>query len=566
VDDGLDEEGVDVPFKHLLKFNEFNEDEKELGGENSSRHIQEGDADAFDLLCTVVKLLMNCKSDGMKPASTDTNKLKQPVERKKLLPEDFPENEGNTVSFTTESQECVSASDCVGEDINVWSIDSLFEMTSEVFGEGNTQLFESGKFSFVELRHDDSLEDKEGDDDDYVKLSVDDLVLNDYDSAKDDSTHPVCCTDSKQFQEAFTLLCSNESSALTGVVFKWSKASISKENDEHLRYRLSVEDTVEGDGINMREVSEKLRSRLLSLCGSIAYLCGDAMGGYKCLKSSILLDNNMLDSRLKISSILLEMDELDKAEAQLMDAKSRPHWENNICLDLHLAELHLHRMEYFPAVRILRATSRRLDFLLEGWDGLVDERDVAKHIGPTIASLHGVAEFRVTPETPLKALNILQRGIETFPDNVSLCVCYGEVLGQAGDPAGALKSYADASAMEPNHPLPYLNASRVYQQLNQMHLCKEHMAKAFGLDRSLSLTLVDIAQFKLHEKRFLDQGEQSAVNTTDSFFEDMSSEDILESALDFSRHVSEAIDVFTARQIARFYAKLGATGLAPIFL
>ena len=95
----------------------------------------------------------------------------------------------------------------------------------------------------------------------------------------------------------------------------------------------------------------------------------------------------------------------------------------------------------------------------------------------------------------------------TFPDNVSLCVCYGEVLGQAGDPAGSLKSYANASVLEPEHPLPYLNASRVYQQLNQLTLCKKHMAKAFDLDRSLSLTLVDIAQFKLHEKRFLDQGE-----------------------------------------------------------
>jgi tetratricopeptide (TPR) repeat protein len=200
----------------------------------------------------------------------------------------------------------------------------------------------------------------------------------------------------------------------------------------------------------------------------------------------------------------------------------------------------------------------------------MDDKEVARHIGPTIVSLHGVADFRVNPETPLRALNILQKGIKTFPDNVSLCVCYGEVLGQAGDPAGALKSYSDASAMEPNHPLPFLNASRVYQQLNQMQLCKKHMEKAFNLDKSLSLTLVDIAQFKLHEKRFSDQGE-AAVSSPSSeeegmFFEDLSSEEILETAVDVSRHVSEVIDVFTAKQIARFYAKLGASGLAPIFL
>lgn len=33
---------------------------------------------------------------------------------------------------------------------------------------------------------------------------------------------------------------------------------------------------------------------------------------YRCFKASILLDEDMLDSRLKIGSVLMEMDELDK--------------------------------------------------------------------------------------------------------------------------------------------------------------------------------------------------------------------------------------------------------------
>jgi tetratricopeptide (TPR) repeat protein len=592
VDDGLDEEGKTIPFMHLLDIS--NVDDEATSDESAPCELKEGDMDSFKLLCTVVGLLMKCKSACPDTSAIDKSKHVDPVTPSTSDVTVFPENDGNKVSLafvkaTGKDVENNDDSRCIDDSevkVEVWSVDSLLDMTTEVFGCQGTDIFESGRFSsdLSESKVTSRGVDDEADDDDYVKLSMKDLVLNDCDfpgvAAQKDSQAGTCNA-SVNFQEAFSLICSGEASALTGVEFKWCK----KGDTDNACYRLHVEvmdsvmsgkaeegkDVVEGDDVTTsRDVSPKLRSRLLSLCGSIAYLCGDAMGGYKCLKASILLDDNLLDSRLKISSILLEMDELDKAEAQLMEASHRPKWEEDICLNLHLAELHLHRMEYFPAVRILRSTSRRLDFLLEGWEGLVDEKEVARHIGPTIVSLHGVAEFRVNPETPLRALNILQKGIKTFPDNVSLCVCYGEVLGQAGDPAGALKSYSDASAMEPNHPLPFLNASRVYQQLNQMQLCKKHMEKAFNLDKSLSLTLVDIAQFKLHEKRFSDQGE-AAVSSPSSeeegmFFEDLSSEEILETAVDVSRHVSEVIDVFTAKQIARFYAKLGASGLAPIFL
>jgi hypothetical protein len=37
----------------------------------------------------------------------------------------------------------------------------------------------------------------------------------------------------------------------------------------------------EEEGCALRKVSRRLRARLLSLCGSVAYLLGDAMGGYQ---------------------------------------------------------------------------------------------------------------------------------------------------------------------------------------------------------------------------------------------------------------------------------------------
>ena len=631
VDDGLGED-VQVPFAHLLQ--DTDKKEKRISGEEEEQEkeeedsrsqsedfeLKEGDVDAFNLICSVIKSLMKCKSQGKNHLSSVGNgdSVKSPSQRDA---DEFLENQNSEkivpVSFQSKKEDKEDNNDEEGTtsadvSVDIWEMESLLEMTQEVFqhlgGRGSPELIESGGFVAST-----PVEDKEPCDD--ISSAVHAMTLEDNNANTDNDSNGhkearfdmgVNLTDvsneSTNFRDAFRAIASGSASALTGVIFKWRRGGEEGKGEEKVgseegkqvsnapRYRLSVEvmgsvltsneendDESQDMNIALREVSSRLRSRLLSLCGSIAYLCGDAMGGYKCLKASILLDDNLLDSRLKISSILLEMDEQDKAEAQLTEAKHRPSWENDICLDLHLAELHLHRMEYFPAVRILRATSRRLDFLLQGWQGLAEEKETAQHIGPTIASLHGVAEFRVTPETPLKALNILQKGMLTFPDNVSLCVCYGEVLGQAGDPAGSLKSYANASVLEPEHPLPYLNASRVYQQLNQLTLCKKHMAKAFDLDRSLSLTLVDIAQFKLHEKRFLDQGEPllSAPPSTSSlpveletssFFDEQSSADILETAVEVSRHVSEVIDVFTARQIARFYAKLGASGLAPVFL
>ena len=66
----------------------------------------------------------------------------------------------------------------------------------------------------------------------------------------------------------------------------------------------------EADGL--LPVSAKLRARLLNVCGCLAYLAGDPRGGYKCFRASASLDDDLLDSKLKLSSIMIEMDDLDK--------------------------------------------------------------------------------------------------------------------------------------------------------------------------------------------------------------------------------------------------------------
>jgi hypothetical protein len=119
--------------------------------------------------------------------------------------------------------------------------------------------------------------------------------------------------------------------------------------------------------------------------------------------------------------------------------------------------------------------------------------------------------------------------------------------------------------------MPYLNASRVYQQLNQMQSAKSHMKKALQLDDALSLTLVDIAQYKLQQNKkhgvpSSEVGQRAITPDTvsqsiDHLVEMMSVTEILDCALDQARHVSEILDIFTAKQIATFYQDLQEKGL-----
>jgi hypothetical protein len=83
-------------------------------------------------------------------------------------------------------------------------------------------------------------------------------------------------------------------------------------------------------------------------------------------------------------------------------------WPSDVLVDLHRGELLVHQMDYTGAVEVLRAASRRIqdensDVYWNGKETTTNEiarRAAIKHLGPSIACLHGVAEFRVNPEHP----------------------------------------------------------------------------------------------------------------------------------------------------------------------
>lgn len=71
----------------------------------------------------------------------------------------------------------------------------------------------------------------------------------------------------------------------------------------------------------------------------------------------------------------------------------------------------------------------------------------------------------------------LQEGVEILPNNVYLQLCLGEVLSQVGDAIGSLSAFQRAAVIDNLHPLPYVNAARTYQQLNQSNQAMIHLGE-----------------------------------------------------------------------------------------
>ena len=124
-----------------------------------------------------------------------------------------------------------------------------------------------------------------------------------------------------------------------------------------------------------------------------------------------------------------------------------------------------------------------------------------------------------------------------------LLACNGEVAAQAGDMVGSLRAFRRGHDRDPSHPLPLINAARVYSQLGQHNTAGRHLQRALAADCALSMARVDLAQNMLQAGRPLE-----ALTT-------------LRRALRLARHVSEIRDVLTANYIAQMQVELEEQGI-----
>lgn len=161
--------------------------------------------------------------------------------------------------------------------------------------------------------------------------------------------------------------------------------------------------------------------------------------------------------------------------------------------------------------------------------------------------------FRTDPNSPEAALRILQpaataalskpRRHAKSQGRLYLLLCLGEVQAQCGDLHGSLTQFRRAHAMDPQHPLPFVNAARSYLQLNQKLLASSHIHRAIALDPDFPQPLVDMAQSLLF------QGKTAAC------------EGVLQRALGLARHVGDIKDVVVAQLMTRLTRELQEEGL-----
>ena len=81
--------------------------------------------------------------------------------------------------------------------------------------------------------------------------------------------------------------------------------------------------------------------------------------------------------------------------------------------------------------------------------------------------------------------------------DVYLRLTVGELLAQAGDVVGAVGDFRKAARDSPAHPLPFLNAARVYSSLQQPRLARLHLERALMRDPTFSQTYTDMASVLL---------------------------------------------------------------------
>jgi len=306
-------------------------------------------------------------------------------------------------------------------------------------------------------------------------------------------------------------------------------------------------------------VSSKLRARLVNLCGSLAYLSGDSIGALKCFRLSKLLDNELLDSYIKLGALLVDMDDIEEASELYAEVKAID--PGNPYLYIHQAEATLSLNEYQLTTQILKqakriasqATSSRSyslssELIKKHGDRLLGqalltriEKRRVEAIGrleSNLYALEGIALFRLDPNNLMTALNKLKEGIHFHNKSQYLYMCLGELVSQTGDMVQALNHFKRAHELDRYNPMPFVNASRVYQQLSYTSQIEKHINKAISLDPTLTMTYVDISQVCLSNGQ------------TDKCLS------MLSKALQLARHVSEIKDVLTAQAVGKLTRQL----------
>lgn len=193
----------------------------------------------------------------------------------------------------------------------------------------------------------------------------------------------------------------------------------------------------------------------LNLKGTLIYLEGQSDEALDAFNRALELDPNYIQVYIKKSHVYMEQGDLTSALAQIRIAA------NLSPLD---PDIYYHRGQIY--------------YISGQYDLAMEDYSESIRLDPTFVYAHiqlAVVHHKLTNH--LTAVDMFQKISTHFPACVEVFNYYGEVLIDQGNIQGAIDMFNKAMALDPSHPLPFINKAMIlYQHLGKpdeaIQLCK----------------------------------------------------------------------------------------------
>ncbi|GAN04381.1 mitochondrial TOM complex subunit Tom70 [Mucor ambiguus] len=218
----------------------------------------------------------------------------------------------------------------------------------------------------------------------------------------------------------------------------------------------------------------------LNLKGTLVFLEGQSDEALDTFNKALELDPNYIQIYIKKSNVYMEKGDLAAALEQIKIASNLNPLDPDI--HYHLGQVHYISGHYGLAVKDYTESSR------------LDPTFVYTHIQLAVVQ-HKLGNH-------LTAVNMFQKISTQFPTHAEVFNYYGEVLIDQGNIQGAIDVLDKAMALDPSHPLPFINMAMIlYQHLGKpdeaIQLCKS----ALDADPACDAAVASLAQMLIEQDR-----------------------------------------------------------------
>ncbi|CAB1105957.1 unnamed protein product [Ectocarpus sp. CCAP 1310/34] len=231
--------------------------------------------------------------------------------------------------------------------------------------------------------------------------------------------------------------------------------SIAKFSSSVSAFSSSAPASVLGEGTGVRDTT-RIQSLALEYYGSFLYLMGDMDTALEHLRLAGEVDETNVKSWVKRGSVLSDLGRREEAISAFEC------FERAAAIAPHDSDLFLHRGQGHLLANDLRKATADLRRSVE----LCPTMPISRAAwGVALFKLATAAELP-SPSSLSKCVQVLEEARELFPENPEVLFFFAEVLISMGDFKKGLEFLRTAASLDPECPVPYVNAARAYLGMN----------------------------------------------------------------------------------------------------